>query len=116
MDETLLELDEASQLGTPPSPETPTSGSSSPRLLNTTTLRRASGDGGSTHTMGQEQGVLSPPPKLHGRKYAASLTSLLRKRESSDDAGSACAVPENESPSLGRRARFKRFLKDAFKI
>lgn len=115
MDETLLELDEISQLGMPPSPATLTPESGSSRLLNAIIPRRTSGDGRSTHTMEQEQGVLPPPPKLHGRKYAASLTSLLRKRESSDEARSACAVPENETSSLGRRARFKRFLKDVFK-
>jgi hypothetical protein len=116
MDETLLELDEMSQLETPPPPATPTFGSNSSRLLSTIIPRRASGDGRSTHTIEQEQGVLLPPPKLHGRKYAASLNSLLRKRESSDETRSLCVVPDSETSSLGRRARFKRFFKDVFKM
>lgn len=114
MDETLLELDEVSQLET--SPVSPAFGSSSSRLLNTIIPRRTSGDSRSTYAlMEREQGVL-PPPKLHGRKYAASLTSLLRKRESSDETRSVCAVPEIETLTLGRRARFKQFLKDVFKV
>lgn len=118
MDETLLELDEISQLGTPPPPATPTFGSSSSRLLNTIIPRRTSSDDGSTHThtIEQEQDVLLPPSRLHGRKYTASLSSFLRKREPSDDAYSVCVVPESETSGLGRRARFKRFLKDVFKI
>ena len=61
-----------------------------------------------------EHGELSPPPKLQGRRYAASLTSLLRRRESSDETRSVYAI--TETSSLGRRARFKRFVKDVFKI
>ena len=116
MGETLLELDEVSQLGTPPPPVTPTLGSSNSRLLNTIASRRTSGDDRSTYTMEQEQGMLPPPPKSHGWKYAASLTSLLRKRETSDETHSMSAVPESETSSLGRRARFKLFLKGAFRI
>jgi hypothetical protein len=109
-----LELDEmVSQPGTPPPPATPTLGSSSSRLLRTIVARKTSSDGRSTHTM--EQGTLPAPPKLHGRKYTASLNSLLRKRESSEETSFASAVPESETSSLGRRARFKRFVKDIFK-
>ena len=61
-------------------------------------------------------GVLPPLPKLHGRKYAASLTSLLRRRESYDETRSADAAPETDTSSLGRRARFKRFVKGILKI
>lgn len=61
-----------------------------------------------------EQGMLTPP-KLHRRKYAASLTSLLRKRESSDETRSTGIASESETSSVGRRARFKQFWKDIFK-
>lgn len=109
-----LELDEMSQPGTPPPLPTSTLGSTSSRLLKTIAPRRTSSDGRSTHTM--EQGMPLTPPKLHGRKYAASFSSLLRKRESSEETTSVSAAPESETSSLGRRARFKRFVKDIFKV
>ena len=59
-----------------------------------------------------EHGVLPPP----GRKYAASLPSLLRMRESYDEARSVEVAPETGTSSLGRRARFKRFVKGLFKV
>jgi len=112
MDGTPWELDEMSQPGTP---TTPTPGSSSSRLLKTETPRGTSSDVRSIHTI--QQSVLPPPPpKTYGRKYAASLSSLLRGRESSEETRSVSAAPESETSSLGRRARFKRFVKDVFKI
>ena len=105
-----LELDELSRPGTPRTPTTPTFGNGTSRRSKTVP-RGTSGDGGSTYVT--EHGAL-PPPKLHGRKYAASLTSLLRRRESSDETRSVDAI--TETSSLGRRARFKRFVKSVFKI
>ena len=113
MDGIPWELDEMlmSQPGTPRPPATPTVGGSSRRLKGVP--RSASSDAGSTHTM--ERGMLPPLLKLHGRKYAASLTSLLRRRESSDETRSMDVVPETSTSSLGRGARLKRFVKGLFK-
>ena len=63
-----------------------------------------------------EQGTFPPSPKLQGRKYAASLSSLLRKRDPPEGTPSVSAVSESETLSLGKRARFKRFVKDIFKV
>jgi len=106
MDGILWESDETSQPGTP---RTPTLGSSS-RSLKGIIPRGTSGDTRSTHTM--EHGVLP----LSGRKYAASLSSLLLMREPSDEARSLDVAPETGTSSLGRRARFKGFVKGLFKF
>ena len=62
-----------------------------------------------------EHGVLPPPPKQPGRSYTASLTSLWR-RESSDEAHSVDIAPGTDTSTLGRRARFKQFVKGIFKV
>jgi len=113
MDGIPWELDEMSQPGTPGMPVTPAPGGNSPRL-KATIPRRISSGGRSTYTT--EHDVLPSLPKLHGRKYAASLTSLPWRRESPDETCPVDAVPETDASSLGRRARFKRFVKGILKI
>lgn len=105
------ELDELSRPVTPRIPASPILEDGSSRRSKIIPWRTSSDDR-STHVT--EHGALTPPPKLHGRKYAASLTSLLRKRESSDETRSVDAI--TETSSLGRRARFKRFVKSVFRV
>lgn len=107
------EEDEPPKTGTPRMPASPTPGGSASRFLKAVP-RGTSGDGRPASTT--EHGVLPPSLKLHGRKYAASLTSLLRKRESSDETRSVDAAPEAETSSLGRRVWFKRIVQKIFRI
>lgn len=106
------ETDEVSEPGTPLPPATPTVASTSSQLLEAT-IPRVSSDS-TAHMM--EQGVLPPTPKLRGLKYAASLTSLLRRWEPPEETPPASAVSESGALGSGRRARFKRFVKDIFSI
>ena len=112
MDGTPEEMDdELSQPGTPGIPPTPTLGSSSWHLQDSGTLPN---DTRQTRTT--EHGVLPSPPKLHGRKYAASLTSLLWRRESSEETRSMGVASGSDMSSPGRRVRFKRFVKGLFGV
>ena len=112
MDGTPEEMDdELSQPGTPGIPPVPTLGGSLWRSQDSGILPN---DTMPTHTT--EHGVLPPPPKPHGRKYAASLTSLLWRRESSDETRSTGVAPGVDTSSLGRRARFKRYVKGLFGV
>lgn len=113
MDGIPWELDELPQPGTPRMSVNPGLGGSTSRRLKTVP-QRTSSDDKSIHTT--EHGVLPPPLKLHGRKYAASLTSLLRRRKSSDETRSVDAVLETNTSNFSRRARFKQFIKSIFKV
>lgn len=114
MDGTPWELDELPRTIIPKPPTIPGFGGRFRGLEGIIPPRGTSGDVGPTQAT--ERGVLPSPKKLHRREYATSLTSLLRRRESSDETRSMDATPEADTLSLGRRARFKRFVKGIFKV